>query len=204
MAGAIPELGGKTAVLMDRLLARMDLSRPIAAIVAPDVAPAEVQEFLESLEEWLGAEAGVLELDSDLEVVDWEDSGLLILIGDDHEAWTEALHGDPGRRLEDALDRGAVILAIGGAAGVFGGSLTSDVRPGTLLDGLGWLPAAMVLTDVEQARSPTVRAWLQDIDRRLVLALQPDSILALGPHSEVEPWSEAAPEVVLGKGWEAR
>jgi hypothetical protein len=72
LAGSNPELGGETADLMERLLARLDLGRPIAAIAAPDSDPDQVNELLESIEEWLGAETGYLELDTDLEVDGWE------------------------------------------------------------------------------------------------------------------------------------
>ena len=85
LAGSNPELGGETADLMERLLERLDLARPIAAIVAPDCDPDQVNALLESLEEWLGVETGYLELDTDLEVEGWEESGLLLLEGDDPE-----------------------------------------------------------------------------------------------------------------------
>src|SRR3972149_3703592 len=64
LAGAVPELGGETADLMERLLARLDLSRPVAAIAASGTGASEVNELLEALEEWLGAEAGYPELDA--------------------------------------------------------------------------------------------------------------------------------------------
>lgn len=201
LAGAIPELGGRTAGLMDHLLKRVDLARPIVAIVSPDVDPAEVQEFLDALEDWLGVEAGVLELDTDLEAVEWEQAGLLFLFGDDREAWIESLLGESGHRLERAFGGGAVVLPVGGAASIFGAEAPSDVRSDTLLTGLGWLPEAMILTDPEEAHEGAGRAWLQDEGRRILVVLEPDSILALGPDGQVEPWSDVAPEIMLGRGW---
>jgi hypothetical protein len=60
LAGAIPELGGETADLMERLLEKLDLSRPMAAMAAPDSDSTEVNELLETLEEWLGAGPAIL------------------------------------------------------------------------------------------------------------------------------------------------
>src|SRR3990172_4732408 len=120
LAGSSPELGGETADLMERLLERVDLGRPIAAIAAPDCDPDQVNGLLESLEEWLGVETGYLELDTDLEVEGWEESGLLLLEGDDPELWVDALQGETQRRLRRAMEQGGLILAIGGAAGGVG------------------------------------------------------------------------------------
>lgn len=201
LAGSIPEFGGRTANLMDRLLGHLDLSRPIAAIVGPDADAAEVQDFLEAMEEWLGTEAGVLEADTDLDVAGWDDSGLLMLFGEDPEAWTEALIGSAGDRLDQAFARGTVVFAIGGATALFGAQWISAVRPEVLLPGLAWLPAVMILTDPGEAHGTVVHSWLQGDERRVAILLDPGSVLALGPEGAVESWSDAAPEVLLGKGW---
>jgi len=203
LVGSTPELGGETADLMERLLQRLDLSRPIAAIAAPDSDPEAINEFLESLEEWLGTEAGLLELQGDLDVEGWDESGLLVLEGHDGEIWVEALQGEAGEKLRRSFDRGAVILAIGGAASAFGAQVVSAVRPDTLSAGLAWIPEAIVVVDPEEAYADVVRAWLRQSPRRLVLRLEPASILALGPEQQVERWSQASPEIVLGPGWES-
>lgn len=203
LAGSIPELGGRSGTLMERLLALLDLSRPIVAIAAPDADPGEVQEFLEGLEDWLGTEAGVLELDTDLDIAGWEDSGLLFLFGDDGEAWIGELQDVAGDRLARAFERGAIVLAAGGAASIFAALWISSVRPDSLSEGLGWLPGSMILTDPSEAQDPLFRDWLQGPDPRTGILLGAGSILALGPDGLVEIWSEAAPEVLLGRGWAA-
>ena len=106
LAGSNPELGGETAELMERLLEHLDLARGITAIAAPDCDPDEVNELLESFEEWLGVEAGYLELDTDLATEGWEEMGLLLLEGDDPELWVEALQGEALDRLRRALKSG--------------------------------------------------------------------------------------------------
>ena len=188
LAGAIPELGGHTADLMERLLERLDLSRPIAAMAAADSDSSGVNELLESIEGWLGAEAGYLELDTDLGIEDWEDSGLLILIGDDPEIWIDALRGESIERLRRALLYGTIILAVGGAGRAFGSQVVSVVQGETFVPALNWIPETMVLADPAEAGSEIVRAWLQDDEPRLVLLLQPTSIFALGPEQQVERW----------------
>lgn len=201
LAAAIPELGGPTADLMERLLVRLDLSRPIAAIAAPDSDADQVNEFLESVDEWLNTEAGLIELDTDLETEGWEDSGLLVLVGDDPELWVEGLGEQGGQRLRAALERGAVILAVGGAAGALGEKAAARLRPGELVDGLAWLPGSLLLQAPGEEDLIEVSAWLQDDQPRIALRLQAGSILALGPRGEVERWGEPAPELVLGRGW---
>jgi hypothetical protein len=201
LAGAIPELGGETADLMERLLEKLDLSRPIAAMAAPDSDSTEVNELLETLEEWLGAEAGYLELDTDLGIDGWEDSGLLILIGDDPEIWIEALRGEADERLRRALFQGTLILAVGGAARAFGTQVVSTIRGEAIVPALNWIPGTMLVADSAEAGSKTVRSWLQSDEERLVMVLEPSSILALGPEHEVERWGRVPPEIVLGSGW---
>ena len=201
LAGSNPELGGETADLMERLLERLDLARPIAAIVAPDCDPDQVNALLESLEEWLGVETGYLELDTDLEVEGWEESGLLLLEGDDPELWVDALQGETQRRLRRAMEQGGLILAIGGAAGAFGSQCLSPIRPDSLLPALDWISDSVVVLQPEDAHGEAVRDWLQQEERRLVVRLEPGSILALGPVEKVERWGAAAPEIILGKGW---
>jgi hypothetical protein len=201
LAGSNPELGGATADLMERLLEHLDLARPIAAIVAPDCGPEEVNELLESLEEWLGVETGYLELDTDLDVEGWEDSGLLLLEGDDPELWVEGLQGEVHLRLRQCLEQGGVILAIGGVAGAFGSQCLSPVRPDRLAPALSWMSEAIVVIHSEEAHGEPVREWLQQADRRLALRLEPGSILALGPDEKIERWGAEAPEIILGKGW---
>lgn len=201
LAGSNPELGGETADLMERLLEHLDLSRPIAAIAAPDCDPDAVNELLESLEEWLGAEAGYLELDTDLDAEGWEESGLLVLEGDDAELWIEALRGGHAKRLRQALEQGTLILAVGGAAAAFGSHLASPVRAEALLPGLEWIAEAIIVFDPDDAHGEAVRSWIRQEPRRVVLRLEPGSILALGPDDKVERWGQASPEIILGKGW---
>ncbi len=201
LAGAVPELGGETADLMERLLERLDLSRPLAAMAAADSDSSEVNELLESLEEWLGAEAGYLELDTDMGTVGWEDSGLLLLIGDDPEVWIDSLRGEPLERLRRALLHGTIILAVGGACRAFGTQVVSAIRGESFVPGLDWIAEAMVVADAAEAGSEIVRSWLQSDEPRLVFLLQPSSILALGPEQQVERWGQAPPEIILGSGW---
>ena len=201
LAGSNPELGGETADLMERLLERLDLSRPIGAIAADDSDSQEVNEILESLEEWLGVEVGFLELETDLETGGWEEAGLLLLEGHDPELWVEALEAGDRRRLRRVLEQGGMILAVGGVASAFGASCLSSVRPDELVEGLGWISNSMVVLATEDAHGDAVRDWIQQEERRTVLCLHPGSILALGPDDKVERWGAAAPEVILGKGW---
>ena len=201
LAGAIPELGGGTADLMEHLLERLDLSRPMAAIAASDSDTSAVNELLETLEEWLGAGAGYLELDTDLGIQGWEDSGLLILIGDDPEIWIHALGGEADQRLRQALLRGTLILAVGGAGRAFGTQVVSAVRGEAFVPALNWIPGTMLVADSAEAARGTVRSWLQSDEQRLVMLLAPSSILALGPEHRVERWGQAPPEVILGSGW---
>jgi hypothetical protein len=201
LAGTNPELGGATADLMERLLERLDLARPIAAIAAPDCDPEEVNGLLESLEEWLGVEAGYLELETDLATQGWEESGLLVLEGHDPELWVTAFEAEDRKRLRQVLEQGGLILAVGGVAAAFGSHALSPVRPDMPLEALDWIPEAMIVLDPEDAHGEAARNWIGQRERRLVLLLQPGSILALGSEGKIERWGESAPEIVLGRGW---
>jgi len=201
LLGSSPELGGETADLMEQLIARLDLARPVAAIVAPDADPDEVNRLLESFEEWLGAEAGYLELDTDLATAGWEDSGLLVLAGGDPELWVGTLAEEERQRLRRALEQGCIILAVGGVAAAFGSTCLSSIQPDRLVPALDWISELLITFLPEEVHSPAVRSWMQAAERRLALRLEAGSILALGPEDRVERWGVAAPEITLGKGW---
>lgn len=201
LAASMPELGGPTADLMERLLARLDLSRPIVALVAPDSDTDQVNEFVETIEDWLGTEVGYLELDTDLETEDWENSGMLLLVGEDPELWVEAMSQGAGLRLRSGLARGALVLAVGGAGSALGEQALASLRPGELIPGLGWMPGSLLLEEPGDENHRAVKSWLQNDEPRYALRLHPGSILAFGPNGEVERWGEPAPQVVLGSGW---
>jgi hypothetical protein len=99
------------------------------------------------------------------------------------------------------LEQGGLILAIGGAACAFGSHCLSPIRPDRLLPALDWISESVVVLQPEDAHGEVVRDWIQQEERRLVLRLEPGSILALGPVEKVERWGAAAPEIILGKGW---
>jgi hypothetical protein len=66
---------------------------------------------------------------------------------------------------------------------------------------LDWISNAIIVLDPEDARNQAVLDWVGQEERRLILNLEPGSILALGPEGEVERWGAAPPEIILGRGW---
>ncbi len=201
LSGALPTIGGAFPDLADRLLQRIDLSRPPLGIVASSDRSHEMTVFMEELGDLIGAEGAILALGEE-DAYRLEDAGLIALAGGDTQEWMHVfLQGGLEQRLLDFLQAEGLVLAAGAAAGILGSWVLAGGNSGPI-EGLGWLPGAIVLPEVsDPAALPEVRQLLAFSGRRFALGLPPEAALAIGPGGGAEVWSLAAPKLVLGKGW---
>jgi hypothetical protein len=109
-----------------------------------------------------------------------------------------ALLGAAAEGMLTAYQNGAVILAEGSSAGVFGAwTLLSD---GRVVNGLDWLRRALVVPAIASlAQSPAAQAFLNRQPQSIAIGVDAGSALALGPDGELEPWGERRVTVTLGK-----
>lgn len=202
LASQVPRLGGQTPALAEHLVERMDISRPAACLVSPGGEPAGLPAFLEEIEVLLQLQPALL--DASLEPpVELTHASLIMLAGGTIAEWTERLDQTLlGDLLLQALANGAILLAIGSAAGATGTWAMSE-NGDSLIDGLGWVVGAVVLPDGSApADHEPVRELLAERPRSYALGLGEHTLVALGPHGQIEVWGDDQPTVTLGKGWE--
>jgi hypothetical protein len=202
LASQVPRLGGETPALAEHLVERMDVSRPAACLVSPDGEPAGLDLFLEEIEVLLQLQPALL--DASLEPpAELANASLIMLVGGSNQEWIERLDQTLlGDLLLQALADGAILLAVGPAAGATGTwSLSDDGE--SLLDGLGWVVGAVVVADGSTpAGHEPIRMLLGERPRSYALGLGQHTLVALGPHGEIEVWGDYQPTVILGKGWD--
>jgi hypothetical protein len=201
LAEDLPTFGGLQRNLADRLLERVDLSRPPVCLLAPEGDPDRMESFLDDLEAMLGTAAAVIEL-SEASQLDWGETGLLVLAGGPAEAWVQTL-ATPPQEPSDLSCQGpeGLLLAAGPSAAALG-SWILDPNTGLLGPGLGWLPGAILVPGQDEPSEPeAVRSMLASQSLSYAVAMPPHAVLALGPAGQVEVWSESRPGLALGKGW---
>jgi len=199
----MPSIGPVFPELADRLLGRIDISRPLLGIAAGNAGSGGLQDFIRELEDLIGGEGIILAVE-DAARHQIEDAGIMILCGGNPLEWLQFLKQDDlERRLFDFLQAGGLILAAGAPAGALGSwILKKDAA--SLTEGAGWLPDAIILPGIhEPIELPGVKDLLDCGGRAFALGLPPESALAIGPGGSVEVWSLAPPKLVLGRGWQA-
>jgi hypothetical protein len=193
--------GGPHALGEVRALALSRVSLLDGEVVYVGVDEDSGEEIIDDLID-LGAPTGYLVnvLTEDDETIQASLSGAaLIVIPGEIDALTlrSALMGAALEGMRAALEHGAVILAEGQAAAIFGKVIALD--NGELLDGFHWLQQALVLPGVSSlADSVQVLEALAINAVEVAVGIGVGSALALGPEGQVETWGEREVTVVLG------
>jgi hypothetical protein len=201
LSSRVPELGGDTPQFAEHLLARMNLSRPVACLVLDSEGIPDLGSLLEELEALLGVQPAVLDaaLSPPPELAG---VSMMILAGGSTRGWIETLSGSKlGELVLSSLANGAILLALGAAAGAFGSGARIEGESG-LVPGLGWLVGAVILPgNSNPSEFEPVRQYLEDNPRAYALGLAESALVAIGPDGEIEVWGESQPTIILGVGW---
>ncbi|MCL4248941.1 MAG: hypothetical protein KJ065_12415 [Anaerolineae bacterium] len=160
---------------------------------------------LDDLEE-LGAPSGYLvdvltEDDATIETHLAETSICVLESDADVLTLKSSLMGAAMRGLETAFANGAIVLAAGTPARLFGRLLIPDLD--SPVDGFGWLLGAIVAPTVEDL-SEQVRSTLQIYTELYAVGIGARTALALGPDGQVEIWGQRQIAVALGQNYAVR
>jgi hypothetical protein len=132
------------------------------------------------------AEAGVIVIPDGVDALDARD----------------ALMGAAASGIRDAFANGAVVLAEGGGAAVFGAWVLLDSRKTAA--GLNWLESALVLPGVTSVSASDEAQMVLSIQpAAIAVGIGPGSALALGPDGEVETWGNKQVTIALGRDYSA-
>lgn len=150
----------------------------------------DTEEIMEDMSE-LGAPTGYLvdvahEEDADIEE-QLKEASLVVIPGHfDIEELRTVLTGAAINGMKYAYERGAVILAEGNAASLFGGVFVEDNR---MIHGFEWVKDAYIVPYVTSiTQHPIAREILAANVAKIAVGIGDDSALVLGPHSTVEIW----------------
>jgi hypothetical protein len=205
LSNRVPSLGDKTPMLMERMLALIDLSYPPLCLTLGSDDFKAVDDFIDDYETLTGVELTVVDLwDLSYEqtVAAVSQAGFVIFVGGLALDWVAQI--DPlgsGNSASDFFRQNSMIMVLGPVVASLGSwvfsSLDGDIKPG-----LDWIPNAVVLPDeAAPMEDDRIRALLAGRERAFAIGLPHDSIFALGPQGNVEVWSAMKPVIALGRGW---
>lgn len=127
---------------------------------------------------------------------------LIVLDGQEAPARLyDALQGAALDAVYSAYLSGAVILAEGGAASLFGAHWLDS--SGALRKGAGWLRDSLILPSIADraALRPAAQRTFDEYPNALAVGIPHGSALVLGPDAHLELWGEKPVAVTLGPGY---
>jgi hypothetical protein len=129
------------------------------------------------------------------------DAGMVVVSGDEPVARLRSgLIGAAAQGMHTAFANGAVILAEGQGAAVFGAWVALD--SGELATGMAWLENGLIVPGrASLAESELARDALSGDPSRIVVGIGAGSALALGPDGEVETWGKKQVTIALGRNY---
>lgn len=206
LAGVPSRMDQAGAQISERLLDVADLSRPPLLLSPSSTLPQEINGFLADVHTLLDVELQIVnpgDLEDEALRGLWLNAGIVIMAGGSQRFWQELIDGRLFRvRPQEILAEGSVLFAFGPAASVMG-TWTLDHNTHEIEPGLGWILGSIVLPSNEDpADIASVHNHLEESEGAIALGLPDGAVLALGPDNQVEVWTESAPVLLLGKGWQ--
>jgi hypothetical protein len=201
IADRLPSLSGDFASMNERIVTHADISFSPFLIHSESEADDSVVPFVDDIEGLLGVKVEVLSL-GEAQFAEVAQPGLYVLAGGTATEWITALKTTKlGDALRFALDEGALLIAAGGAAEAMGAwAIVKGMED--VIEGLNWLPGAIVLTWLDDpVTSKRVRSLLALSDPLYAIGIADGRLFAFGPQGEVEMWGVDHPTLALGAGW---
>ena len=189
----------------ERLLEAVDLSRPILFLRPENDLSIESEQWAFDIGELLEIPLTPLDpgsVNAGTLISSLLEAGLVLAAGGDESFWLDTLKTSLGSPQTDLAFNAETILWFTGAAGMVLGQWTYVVSMDEIMEGMGWLPGA-ILQQQESGQDlvEAVRWLLRNQSRSYALNLVGGATLALGLGGEIELWGEPNPAIVLGKGW---
>ncbi|PJF41146.1 MAG: hypothetical protein D6737_14820 [Chloroflexi bacterium] len=194
LAGGVDD----TAEIRGAALTRIAADGAVACVaLANDLTGERTLDDLESL----GAPAGyIVDIlsEDDATIVQKLSDASMIVIADMSNPFTlrSALLGAALEGMQNAFERGAVILAEGIASMLFGTWVALDE---TVLDGFEWLQSAAIMARTQAVGDLTqIRDLLIEQPAAIAVGVGGGSALALGPDGQLETWGQREITITLG------
>lgn len=202
LSGPIPTIANAR---IERLLEVINLSRPLLVIHLQGTPSLEIEQWAMDLEALLEIPSTILDLDmvdDHILIERWQEAGLVILVAEDELVAAQS----PLKRIADnpselVLDHDQIVWFVGNA-GTSLGEWTYNSSMDQILQGMGWLPGAIILNQPGGVvELEPVQEILRSQSRSYALNLIGGATIAIGPFGEIDLWGSPTPSIVLGLGW---
>ena len=174
------------------------------AYVTLGIQSVDAENVLADMED-LGAPSGyfvdILSEDDQTVQAKLADAGIIVIDGSASlDELRSSLIGAANDGIQVAFQNGAVVLAEGRAAVIFGAWILLEL--GDLSSGLEWLENSLIVPGITSvSESSAVQEVLLLQPGAIAVGIGEGSALALGPDGEVETWGERQVTIALGKDY---
>ena len=205
LAGEAPPVRGSESSALDPIINLLRDEGALVILAPGGEIPSSTQPFVKDLLELFSGSLNIvdpLKADQALILATCQKAQVVLAIGGDLDDWVtiineEKLPADP----DSIVAENSVFIAMGSLISTLG-EWIYDSNSDQISDGIGWFPKAIFLPDFETPASKVgVRQKIEAQMKSYAISIAPDTIIGVGPQGKIEIWSDAAPEILLGKGW---
>ena len=204
-AGEAPPVRGSESSALDPIINLLRDEGALVILAPGGEIPSSTQPFVNDLLARFSGSLKIvdpLDVDQQLILETCNKAQVVLAIGGDLDDWVtiineEKLPADP----DSIVAENSVFIAMGSLISTLG-EWIYDSNSDQISDGIGWFPKAIFLPDFETPASKVgVRQKIEAQMKSYAISIAPDTIIGVGPQGKIEIWSDAAPEILLGKGW---
>jgi hypothetical protein len=205
LAGEAPPVRGSDSSALDPIINFLREERALVILAPGGEIPSYTQPFVNDLLERFSGSLKIvdpLDVDQQLILETCNKAQVVLAIGGNLDDWVtiineEKLPVDP----DSIVAENSVFIAMGSLISVLG-EWIYDSDSDQITDGIGWFAKAIFLPGLEApASNKRVRQKIEAQMKSYAISIAPDTIIGVGPQGKVKIWSDAAPEILLGKGW---
>ncbi len=205
LAGESPQVRGSESSALDPIINLLQDEGALVILAPGGEIPSSSQLFVDDFLARFGGSLKIVDpLDGDQTLI-WatcQKAQVVLATGGNRDDWVrlfneEHLPADP----DSIVAENSVFIAMGSLISVLG-EWIYDPDSDQITDGIGWFTKAIFLPGLEApASNKRVRQKIETQMKSYAISIAPDTIIGVGPQGKVEIWSDAAPEILLGKGW---
>ena len=205
LAGEAPPVRGSDSSALDPIMDFLREEGTLVILAPGGEIPSSTQPFVNDLLARFSGSLKIvdpLDVDQQLILETCNKATVVLAIGGNLDDWVtiineEKLPVDP----DSIVAENSVFIAMGSLISVLG-EWIYDSDSDQITDGIGWFVKAIFLPDLEApASNKRVRQKIEAQMKSYAVSIAADTIIGVGPQGKVEIWSDAAPEILLGKGW---
>lgn len=205
LAGEAPPARGSDSSALDPIINLLRDEGALVILAPGGEIPSSTQLFVNDLLARFSGSLKIvdpLNVDQALILATCQKTQVVLATGGSLDDWVtifdeEQLPADP----DSIVAENSVLIAMGSLISVHGEWVYDPARD-RVTDGIGWFPKALFLPGIEApASKEKVRQKIETQMKSYAISIAPDTIIGVGPQGKVEIWSDAAPEILLGKGW---